>query len=110
MTVPRSPHAVDGEELAAVLAAGIGVFAVGLINPVGMWILSMGIVPQPVVRPLLSLVALLAWALSWMWLMLRWRGKRLSARWIVVVAGGLILLGLGLGSPLICYLWHGLLP
>ncbi len=95
---------MDGLEAAALVAAGVGVLALGLVTPVGAWLLAAGRIPCERARPVLTAVALLLWGGTWLLLRWRWRGRAQRARRVVMVMGLLMLLGLVAGSPL----WAGL--
>ena len=110
MAALHHPEEIGGSEGAALLAAGSGIFLLGLTNPVGMWLLGAGILPLEMVRPILSLLALVFWVLMWLWLRVRWEGKRLKARLVTVYFWVLVVLGLALGSPLVCMFWHAHWP
>jgi len=106
MAALHYPEKIDGSEGAALLAAGIGVFLLGLANLVGMWLLGAGIFPLGIARPILSLLALAFWVLVWLWLRIRWGSKQLKARLVTIYFWVLVVLGLALGSPLACLFWH----
>lgn len=110
MAALHHPEEIGGSEGAALLAGGGGVFTLGLANAVGMWLLSTGILPLGVTRPILSLLALTFWVLVWLWLRMRWEGKRLKGRLVTIYFWMLLVSGLALGSPLVCVFWHAHWP
>jgi hypothetical protein len=97
---------MDGVEAAALTAAGVGVFALGLVMPAGAWLLTVAHTPCARTRPLLTLLALGVWGAVWLVLRWRWRGRAQAARRVVVRAAVLVLLGLAAGSPLWGIFWH----
>ncbi len=98
---------MDGREAAALIAAGVGILALGLVMPVGAWLVTVVGAPCEWTRPVLSALALTIWGGTWMGLRWRWRGRAQPARRIVFVMGGLVLLGLLVGSPLLVVFWRG---
>jgi len=97
---------MHGREAAALTAAGVGILALGLVMPIGAWLITVVGTPCEWTRPVLSAPALAIWGGTWMGLRLRWRGRAQPARRIVLVMGGLVLLGLAAGSPWVAVFWH----
>lgn len=106
MAAPRLSESIGGHEAAALFAAGVGIFALGVANPLGMWVVSAGVLTRASARPLLALVSLALWVFAWAWCDRRWEGKRFSSLFLLTLVGFLILLGLLLASPLVCYVLH----
>ena len=100
---------MDGAEAAALMAAGVGVFLLGLVMPVGAWLVTDVGAPCEITRPVLTAVGLLLWGGTWVGLRRYWRGRAQPARRIVLLMGGLVLLGLVLGSPVWVIFWRGVM-
>lgn len=103
MKVPRLSEPFGGHEAAALFAAGVGVFALGAANLLGMWAVSAGVLTRASARPLLTLVALAVWVFVWGWCDRRWEGKSFATHLFMYVVGFLVSLGLVLASPLAYY-------
>jgi hypothetical protein len=88
--------ALDGASSAAVLAAGVGAFAVGLfviLNEAGLYAAPSLYGPTGGLSGRTTL-ATAAWLISWAILHRRWEGRRIDPR--PLIATTLVLLGLGL--------------
>ncbi len=103
MKAPHLSEPLGGHEAAALFAAGVGVFALGVANLLGMWAVSAGVLRQTSARPALTLVALAVWVFVWVWCDRRWGGKSFATHLFMYVVGFLVSLGLVLASPLACY-------
>ena len=105
---PRHQEKFNGQDAAALIAAGIGIFALGLITPVGAWLVTAHILGYRVARPLLTAGVFVLWGIIWLVLRRQWRGRALPAQTTVLRAGALILLGLFLGAPALARFWSGI--
>jgi len=106
MTMPsHHQEFLDGPIAAALLAAGVGIFLLGAVTPLGAWLIYAYHAPVRWVRPLLSLAAFGIWGSAWYSLHQRWQARPQPAQRIVLYAGALALLGLILGSPLLTWLY-----
>jgi hypothetical protein len=96
MDVTDESGSANGAAMAAVLAAGIGAFAVGLIvilNEAGVVAVPALYGPAGGVSGRTSLAALI-WVIGWAVLHGRWKHRQIDARGVRVLA--LILTGLGI--------------
>ena len=100
---------MEGSEAAALIGAGVGILATGMVTPVGAWLVTAQRIPCALARPLLTPIAFGIWGVTWWGLRRRWQGGSLPAKRIVLITGGLILAGLLLGSPLIARLFPTLM-
>ena len=102
MTQPSAStaHATNGSAMAAVLAAGIGSFAMGAIVIAGEFGLSVPALYAPAggVSGRTTLAGVL-WLVAWIVLHSRWKSKQVDARRVHVVTLALIALGLVLTFP-----------
>ncbi len=109
MALPfHSEDYMDGAEAAAVIAAGVGVLAVGAVVPVGAWLMALHWMPCAWVRPALTALAFAIWLGTWWRLRRAWQGRAYAARRVLYWSGGLLLLGWVIGSPLLVWLFPGL--
>ncbi|HEX6925285.1 MAG TPA: hypothetical protein VF167_07635 [Longimicrobiaceae bacterium] len=96
VSVRVATHQSNGAGMAAYLAAGIGVFAMGLVVTLS----EMGLLTLPVLYEPAGGVssrttaAVLIWLVSWGALHLRWRDSELNPRMITIGTLLLVLLGL----------------
>ncbi len=97
----------DGEDAAALMSAGVGMLALGMVNPVGAWLVTTHRLACTTARPLLTALAVGVWAGAWLVFHWHWRGRAKPAKTIVGWAGGLTALGLLLGTPIITWFWQG---
>ncbi|NPA93126.1 MAG: hypothetical protein GXO56_05550 [Chloroflexi bacterium] len=107
---PHHQEFLEGPTAAALLAAGIGIFLLGAVTPIGSWLIYAYHAPVRWVRPVLSLAAFGIWGLAWFTLQRRWKTSPQPAQRIVLYAGALAFLGLLLGSPLLFWLYPLLSP
>ena len=105
---PHYQEKLNGQDAAALTAGGTGVFALGLVTPVGAWLVTARGLSCGVTRPLLTMAAFALWGMTWLALRRRWRGRLLQAPHIVLLTGALIVLGLFFGSPILAWFWPGI--
>jgi len=102
---PRHQEKLNGQDAAALIALGVGIFALGLVTPVGAWMVTSRVWGYHVARPVLTAGVFVLWGVLWFVLRQRWRGRTLPARSVVLRAAGLGLLGLFLGAPVLAMFW-----
>ena len=108
MALPAPKHDdFNGKDAAALLAAGIGIFALGLGNTLGAWLVTTHRLSCSITRPLLTAVAFAVWLGAWGVLRRAWRNATKPAKDLTLWAATLIVLGLLLGSPLLTWFWPG---
>jgi len=106
MASPHRQHeTLNGQDAAALIAAGAGIFALGLATPIGAWLVTARHLGYTTARPLLTAAAFALWGIVWLTLRRQWRTRSLKAQNIVLLAGALILLGLLLGTPIMAWFW-----
>ena len=94
--VPRREAAANGGAMAAILAAGIGAFAIGLV----VILSEAGLFAAPVLyRPSGGLsgrttIAVVVWLVTWLIAHRLWRDRTVSQRHVFAVSLALIALGL----------------
>ncbi len=112
MGLPLQPEEkLEGHVAAAMVALGVGVLALGLITPLGMGLIGWGLLPQAMVRPLLTALAFGGWLSTWAALARRWGGKQFPARPVVLWMALLVAAGLLLGAPVwVWFVGRGPLP
>ena len=104
---PRHQEKLNGQDAAALIAAGVGILALGLVTPVGAWMVASRAWGYHVVRPWLTAGAFVLWGVLWFVLRQRWRERTLPAKATVLRAALLVLLGLLLGAPTLAWFWPG---
>jgi len=108
MALPSPTHDdFNGKDAAALLAAGVGIFALGLANSVGAWLLTTHRLSCETARPLLTALALVLWAGTWAALRRAWQGTARPAKALTWWAAALITLGLLMGTPILTWFWAG---
>ncbi len=104
---PQKNDDFDGKDAAALLAAGIGIFALGLGNTLGAWLVTTRRLSYSITRPLLTALAFTLWGGTWAALQQAWRNTIKPAKALTLWMTVLALLGLLLGSPLLIWFWPG---
>ena len=99
--IDRDAGPINGAELAAILSAGIGSFAMGafvLMNEAGVFAAPTLYGPAGGISGRTTF-AVLAWLLAWGALHRAWRGRRIEPRAVYVTALVLIAIGIGACFP-----------
>lgn len=100
-TVEGGRDAPNGAALAAILAAGVGAFALGVIlilNETGLFVAPALYAPAGGVSGRTSLAAV-AWLIAWAVLHSRWKNRQIDAPGVRRLAFTLIALGILLTFP-----------
>jgi hypothetical protein len=101
VTVSQETRLANGTAMAAVLAAGVGSFAVGLfviLNEIGLFAAPALYAPAGGVSGRTAF-AVVVWLIAWGWLHLRWRDRDVSPDGVVTATLTLIALGILLTFP-----------